>query len=36
MEKKQWLKPEVKQIAAGSAENGGQPGDDSDVKTTKS
>lgn len=31
---KEWRKPEVKRIAAGSAESGSKPGDDSNVNNT--
>ena len=34
--KKEWRKPELKSIAAGSAETGSNPGDDANVNNTKS
>jgi hypothetical protein len=34
MSKKIWRKPEVKQIAAGSAESGARAGDDANVNNT--
>lgn len=36
MAKKQWRKPEVKRIAAGSAESGSLSGDDANTTNTKS
>lgn len=36
MAKKEWRKPEVKSIAAGSAESGGQSGDDANVNNAMS
>lgn len=36
MKKKMWRKPEVKRIAAGSAESGNDPGDDANVNNTQS
>ena len=32
--KKEWRKPEVKRIAAGSAESGSKAGDDANVNNT--
>jgi hypothetical protein len=34
--KKEWRKPEVKRVAAGSAESGSLAGDDANVNNTKS
>jgi len=34
--KKVWQKPEVKRIAAGSAESGKDPGNDANVNNTRS
>lgn len=34
--KKEWRKPEVKRVAAGSAESGSNPGDDANTSNTKS